>query len=168
MQLFVFKLFNFPLMNFKKCLLPLVFVFKLVFVFNMLFCIAQTDSILKTDTINSKVSSFSINKINSRIDFSNHLYDHFDNGKYNHIRNICPNSYDPVFVLWPGLTFPDNYTQFNIRNNYYNYYNPSYSFNYPGTNPWVDPTNPWSTNKPEEALILGSINYIFSKLLQDR
>jgi hypothetical protein len=146
------------------------FFLLMLFLFFAIICFAQIDPLRIKDSNKVNVSLFTNYQLKSPIIFTQVRYTNFNNRSNNYKIKSYPIRSDPFFLILPGIDFfSEGYSQFKIQNTYYHkYYPPFASLLYSNGNHWVDPTNPWSTNKPGEALILGSANYLLSKIFSDK
>jgi hypothetical protein len=136
----------------------------LLLLFFAAYSFAQTDSIRLKDSSRVNTSLFTSYQLKCPVVFTHDRFNYFNHRFNNYETKGSTFNYDPYYFVSPCITFSDGYSQFKIQNNYYNKYSPSYSFQYRNSVLLVDPSNPWNTNKPGEALILGSANYLFSKI----
>lgn len=140
----------------------------LALVIVMQLCYSQNDSIAKKDSISLKQTLFKNYKLSTGIDFNDH------NVTYNYIRLYDANFYrystkhDPFFLSWPFRMIPsDNYTQYAFRNIQYSKYDLLKPYGYYTSYPWVDPANPTGSDNISDALILGTLNYLFFMIFDD-
>jgi hypothetical protein len=123
-------------------------------------CFAQNDSLWILNTPKSKYTLSTNSQIKTSVVIRSKFNFQIDDTVKSNVTPIQP-AYQSDFPVSPGLSLPDSYTRFNTNNVYYSDRS-DYSFSKPGTNPNFNPTNPWNTNKMSDALIMGSLNTLFS------
>jgi hypothetical protein len=149
-------------MNLEKCILPLILFFYTIVVN------AQNDTLKKSDTSNLKVAVLKKDFINSKMDLSKLHNITYNHKLYNPDIYRSENVYNPFITSWPYPSWPySNYSLFNLRNNLYRSFDPLIPLigQTDPTNLWFDPTNPSGATSAGDFLILGTLNYLFSKVV---
>jgi len=148
-------------MNPKKCILPLILLISTAFVY------AQNDTVRKPDSSNLKGVLFKKDFLNNKTDFIKLPVSFGYHKFYNPELYRTANNYDLFITSWPNQDYSNMYTQYSLRNTIYNdnYRLNTYQFSKDPANPWFDPTNPSGATSPQDAIILGTLNYLWYKLL---
>jgi hypothetical protein len=128
---------------------------------------AQKETEKKSDTSHLKLVVLKKDYLISRTDISKFRISSYNHKLYNP-DNYRIENFNSFFIGWPADNYSQNiYKQYTIRHNFYNKQDLLNSYIYTAdlTDTWFDPTNPTGATSAGEALILGSLNYIFYKVI---